>query len=157
MIWNNNEEKKEEKVLTPFQQEVYDICRLYVEEMDKGIDAFFKKSMRYDYQGLHLKWTDEWYRLYCTINKVNSCDFYFCSDSTIACLRINVSSEKDVSLKRVLMDNLGSIGIKALLSYVKYQLGQLDNIRQEQNKKKEARLKKERLLVEELENLYKSS
>lgn len=151
-----DKEKKEEKGLTPFQQEVYDICRLYVEEMDKGIDAFFKKSMRYDYQGLHLKWTDEWYRLHCTINKVSSCDFYFCSDSTFAALSIKVSAEKSVILKRTLM-SLDSIGVKALLSYVKYQLGQLDNIRQEQNKKKEARLKKERLLVEELENLYKSS
>lgn len=149
-------EKKEEKVLTPFQQEVYDICRLYVEEMDKGIDAFFKKSMRYDYQGLHLKWTDEWYRLYCTINKVNSCDFYFCNDSTIATLSIKVSAEKGVILKRTLM-SLDSIGIKALLSYVKRQLGQLDNIRQEQNKKKEASFKREHFLVEELENLYKSS
>lgn len=156
MIWNNNEEKKEEKGLTPFQQEVYDICKLYIEEMDKGIDAFFKKSMKYDYQGLHLKWTDEWYRLYCTINKVNSCNFYFCNDSTIATLSIEVSSEKGVILKRTLM-NLDSIGIKALLSYVKYQLKQLDNIRQEQNEKKEASLKREHFLVEELENLYKSS
>lgn len=151
-----DKEKKEEKVLTPFQQEVYDICRLYIEEMDKGIDAFFKKSMKYDYQGLHLKWTDEWYRLYCTINKVNSCDFYFCSDTTIATLSIKISPEKKVILKRTLM-SLDSIGIKALLSYVKYQLGQLNNIRQEQNEKKEASFKKERLLVEELENLYKSS
>lgn len=151
-----DKEKKEEKGLTPFQQEVYDICKLYIEEMDKGIDAFFKKSVRYDYQGLHLKWTDEWYRLYCTINKVNSCDFHFCSDSTFAALSIKVSAEKGVILKRALM-SLDSIGIKALLSYVKRQLGQLDNIRQEQSKKKEARLMKERLLVEELENLYKSS